>query len=257
MLVHCRSIGLLTGLILLIAVGSTQAGVVAAGSTVEGQTIAEWTGDWWNWLVQEPFATNPAVDPTGEFANLNQSGPVFFVAGSFGGPTDPRTFQVPAGKYLLVPLINYVFWAPEDGADEAAIRSLAASNVDTVVSPYFELDGNALASPESHREASPAGGFILGYAPLLAEIGLSPMDRLAVADGYWVMLEPLSRGSHTLRFGGVQPGQFETNVVANITVVPEPGMTTLLGTLAGSLALFATTRRFLRRKGCTAIDTVR
>lgn len=243
MLVHCRSIGMLTGLILLTTFGSTQAGVVAPGSTVAGQTIAEWTGDWWNWLVQEPFATNPAADPTGEFANLNQSGPVFFVAGSFGGPTEPRSFNVPAGKYLLVPLINYVFWAPEDGADEAEVRALAASNVDTVVSPYFELDGNVLANPESHREATPSGGFTLNFAPLLDEIGLSPMDRLAVADGYWVMLEPLSRGTHTLRFGGIQPGQFETNVVANITAVPEPGTGTILGALAASLALFTTIRR--------------
>ena len=245
---NSRLIGLLAGIVLLVANEVGQAGVISPGSIVKGKSIAEWTGDWWNWLVQEPFATNPGTDPTGEFANLNQSGTVFFVAGSFGGATDPRSFQVPAGKYLLIPMVNYVYWAPEDGPDEAAIRQRASDDVDTVVSPYFELDGNLLANPETYREASPAGGFTLSFAPLLADIGLSNMDRLAVADGYWVMLEPLSKGPHTLRFGGIQPGQFETNVVANIQSVPEPGTLSLLLTCVGVVGLYRSLRK--RGDGC-------
>ncbi len=234
---------LCAGLMLLAGADNAQAGFVAPGSVVEGKTIAEWTGEWWNWLVKEPFETNPAADPTGAFANRNQSGPVFFVAGSFGGPTDERSFTVSAGKYLLVPLVNYVFWAPEDGADEAAIRAVAASNVDSVTNPYFEIDGVSLPNPLDYREASPAGGFTLFDSPLLQQIGLPAMDRLAVADGYWVMLEPLSVGTHTLRFGGAQPGQFENNVVAHITVTPVPEPGSLLITGIGMLALVVSRRQ--------------
>ncbi len=222
---------LVLALILMESV-SAHAGVLAQGSTVEGKTIAEWTGEWWNWLVKEPFETNAQADPTGEHANRNQSGPVFFVAGSFGGPVE-RTFTVPTGKYLLVPMIPYVFWAPEDGADEAAIRALAASNVDAIESPYFELDGVLLADPKSYREASPPGGFTLSDSPLLRQLGLPAMDRLAVADGYWAMLEPLTAGEHTIRFGGMQPGQPDTDGVLHITAVPEPGTFALLGVLGG------------------------
>ncbi len=225
--VSCLIVGLL--------VTPVCAGVVAPGSTVAGKSIGEWTGDWWNWLVQEEFATNPALDTTGALANRNQSGPVFFVAGTFGDNVPyNRSFTVPTDRYILIPMINYVFWAPEDGADEAAIRDIAKANVDSVDSLFFSLDGNPLANPFSYREASPAGGFTLKFAPLLAEIGLSNMDRLAVADGYWVMLEPLSYGTHQLHFGARQPGQFETDVTVEINAVPEP---TTLSVAFGCLTL--------------------
>ncbi len=224
------------------------AGVVAPGSTVAGKSIGEWTGDWWNWLVQEEFATNAALDTTGAFANRNQSGPVFFVAGTFGDNVPyHRSFTVPTDRYILIPMINYVFWAPEDGADEAAIRTIAKTNVDSADSLFFSLDGNSLANPFSYREASPAGGFTLKFAPLLAEIGLSNMDRLAVADGYWVMLEPLSYGTHQLQFGARQPGQFETDVTVEIKAVPEP---TTASIVFGCLALSFGLCRNRRRPGC-------
>jgi PEP-CTERM motif len=226
---------------ILLVSNELKAGIVVPGSTVEGKTIAAWTGDWWNWLVKEGFATNPANDPTGAFANLNQTEPIFFVAGGFGDSTPVvRNFTVPTNKYLLVPIINYVFWVPEDGADEAAVRALSKSNVDSVTNLRFEFDGSLLANPQSHREASPAGGFQLNYGPLLREIGLSNMPRLSVSDGYWVMLEPLTAGNHTMRISAQQPGQFTSNLTLNLTAVPEPSSLLLA---VGGLACFA-----LRRK---------
>ena len=224
-------------LLLLSIAPDAQAGVVLPGSVVQGKSIAEWTSDWWNWAVQEPFATNPIADTTGAFANLNQNSPIFFVAGNFGDSTPyVRKFSVPSNRYLLLPLVNYVFWAPEDGVDENALRTLASDNVNSIDQLSFELDGQQLLNPFSHREASPPGGFTLRFAPLLAEIGLSPMDRLAVSDGYWVMLEPLAAGQHEIRFSARQPGQFETDMTLQITAVPEP-TTCLIFALGGIVCL--------------------
>lgn len=228
-------------ILLLSLLRPSQADIVVPGSIVEGKSIAEWTGEWWNWAVKEPFATNPLADTTGAFANLNQTSPVFFLAGNFGDSTPyVRNFAVPTNRYLLMPIANYVFWAPEDGADEAAIRAVAKSNVDSVNGLFFQLDGVTLANPLPHREASPAGGFTLKFAPLLNEIGLSPMDRLAVADGYWVMIEPLTAGAHQIRVSANQPGQFTTNITLNITAVPEPSSMVIV---AGCLALRVCHRR--------------
>ena len=221
--------------------GFLQAGIVIPGSIVEGKSIAEWSGDWWNWLVKERFETNPATDTTGAFANLNQSGPVFFIAGTFGESTPyVRNFTVPTDKYLLIPIVNYVFWAPEDGATESDIRSLAVSNVNSISALTFEFDGTQLANPFDHREATPSGGFTLNYGPLLNQIGLSDMPRLAVSDGYWVMIEPLSAGDHTFRMSATQPGQFTSDVTLNITAVPEPSTFVLV---VGILAMCALQRR--------------
>ncbi len=221
------------------------AGIVVPGSVVEGKSIAGWTGDWWNWAVKEGFATNPMVDTTGAFANLNQTDPIFFIAGNLGDNAPyVRNFTVPTNKYLLVPIVNYVFWAPEDGADEAAIRQIAKLNVDTINALTFEFDGAPLANPFNHREASPAGGFQLNFGALLGDIGLSDMTRLAVSDGYWVMLEPLSAGNHTIRTSANQPGQFTTDLTLNITAVPEPSTFALV---VGGFAVCALRRVPLAR----------
>jgi hypothetical protein len=77
---------------------------------VDGQTIATWTQDWWTWALQAPYVTNPLLDTTGAYAGINNNEPVYFVAGTasdFGGPANvDRMFDVPAGKPLLIPVLN-------------------------------------------------------------------------------------------------------------------------------------------------------
>jgi len=203
------------------------AGVLPPGSTVGGSTIAEWTADWWNWAVMEPSATNPVVDPTGEFAGINQPGrPVFFVAGTFGGSVT-RTFDVDVGTHLLVPMLNVTAWAPEDGPNEASLRTLANEAMDDVSELHFSLDGVPLANPFDYREESPVFTLSIPPGSVYTECcGLAAGDRdPAVSDGYWVMLEPLSPGPHLLEFGGVVGGDgplagFAVDVTANLNVVP-------------------------------------
>jgi hypothetical protein len=228
--------------LLLLAATEARAAVLAPGSSVAGRTIGEWTGDWWNWATIEGIATNPLFDTTGEFATLNQSGPVFHIAGSFGGTT-VRSFDVPANVHLLIPLANVVLWAPDDGPDEAAIRAGVNAIADTFTSLFFELDGVSLADPFAHREESPA--FTLFDGQLLADLGIPPGDRFpAVSDGYWVMLSPLSPGQHTLRFGGGDGVSFavDTTAIINVQEVPEPSSLTIFAAL-GAIGWFAARRR--------------
>jgi hypothetical protein len=57
---------------------------------------------------------NVFADTTGAKANDNQSGPVFFIAGTTGGAPVSRDFTIPQGKFVLFPLIN---WVTANGAD--------------------------------------------------------------------------------------------------------------------------------------------
>jgi hypothetical protein len=63
-------------------------------------TYAEWTARWWQWLLSIPEDRNPAADQTGENCDEGQSGPVWFLAGTFGGLNE-RVCTIPAGKSLL------------------------------------------------------------------------------------------------------------------------------------------------------------
>src|SRR5262245_65845670 len=60
---------------------------------------------WWKWALETPASENPLTDTTGQFAAVNQSGRVWFLAGNAGGTT-VRTITVPSGKALFFPIVN-------------------------------------------------------------------------------------------------------------------------------------------------------
>ena len=79
---------------------------------------------------------------------------------------------------------------------EIATRD-AASITDGVSSMVLELDGKRFNNLESHRQAT---GECFDFAAR-AGGGVAP----SAANGYYVMLRPLSRGTHTINFGAILP----------------------------------------------------
>src|SRR5437773_9144834 len=55
-------------------------------------------------LYEEPTNTNIATDTSGKYCALDQSGPLWYLAGTAGGAV-VRSCSVPAGKALFFPLI--------------------------------------------------------------------------------------------------------------------------------------------------------
>ena len=139
--------------------------------TVDGQTIAQWTQDWWTWALNLPIkhsgASNPFQDPSGGSASAGQSGPVFFLQSN----TNQDNVYVPSGiHHFLVPLVNFVDTAPEvmpppskgqlGGAD--SIHSTEASNIssfDRSVTHLFATVGG-VAIPEKRTIFSSCGQFL-------------------------------------------------------------------------------------------------
>jgi hypothetical protein len=79
------------------------------------------------------------------------------------------------------------------------------------------LDGQAIAIDKStYRAQSPAFGLLLLDHNLLG-LGAG-VYHPAVADGYYVLLAPLSRGSHVLKFGGVDGSGFVQDVTYHLMV---------------------------------------
>ena len=63
------------------------------------------TARWWQWVISIGQSENPLLDPTGADCAVGQEGPVWFLGGTFGGPAT-RSCTVPAGKALLIPVLN-------------------------------------------------------------------------------------------------------------------------------------------------------
>jgi hypothetical protein len=211
--------------------------VLPPHSVVAGKTAGEWSADWWQWALGFSTPGDPFTDPTGASANLNQSGPVFFLAGTAGGAED-RSFTAPAGKYLLAPLLVGELSQLEIGFDKTAaeVRQAAKDQADLIDELHATFDGAPVSSLFDYREVSPDFTFVAAPGN---PIGVPAGDSgIAVADGYFLMLAPLSPGTHVLNFGGgISSFDFSIDVTDTIASVPEPA--TLVLFIAGVAAMLA------------------
>ncbi|HEX7186453.1 MAG TPA: hypothetical protein VF756_31825 [Thermoanaerobaculia bacterium] len=232
-----QSVVVVIGL-MVVAAASADAGnrVVEPGQEFSGKSYNELAGEWTNWLVVEPIATNPAFDPDGRFCDRNQQGNVWFLASTFGGVVD-RTCEVPEGKAIFLSLGGvFASFAPEFPAADDPCSQMATDlekvrcdvNNDVPVAPgiSFEvtLDGEPVEDLFAFRTQSQPGGFTLRVPDpsFLTDLGLTPGDRSpAVADGYFLFLKPLSPGEHTLNLRVIHPDQSERGV--NYTLIIQGG----------------------------------
>lgn len=163
-----------------------------------GLTYGEWTARWANWTFSMPEENNPAVDDTGENCANNQSGPVWFLAGTFGGAVT-RECTIPADNGILVPIINVVCDSATDPVldTEEELRACSKEDQDLVIEKEITVDGVNIGNLDNYRFQSPL--FNLTF-PENNIAGVAPQTAKAVVEGYWVLLEPLPPGSHEIHF---------------------------------------------------------
>jgi hypothetical protein len=206
-----------------------------------GRTYSDLVGDWWNWAFQGPVETLPLLDETGEFCGLGQQGKFWFLAGNFGGETT-RSCTVPGGKALFFPILNILFWTPDDATtlEEARAGSnaqidpqLGDPEVENVISLSCEIDGVPVPDLFAYRAQTFPGGFdfeipegsfltqVPGCNDGVMAIPCPPGPRpFSVADGYWIGLRPLPEGPHTIHFTAAvgDPAVFSLDVLYELTV---------------------------------------
>jgi hypothetical protein len=190
---------------ILIGVGLVIAGpgdsIVPPDALVNGKTYGYWAGKWWKWAMELPVEGNPTTDTPDFDVTDGQTGDVWNLAAFFG--TGERTCTIPADKYLMVGLLNTEWSSLEDPFPETEEEQaeIAASVADFIVvdSLFFEIDGVPVENLADFRFQSPQFKF---KAPTPWIFGPTGGKGTAVADGYYVMLQPLSPGEHTLHYGG-------------------------------------------------------
>lgn len=179
---------------------------------VLGTSIKDWTENWWTWGLQAQNDTNPLTDPTGDNADVNNDGPVFFVAGTFGGPAE-RSFSVPEDTPLLIPVLNNIALVFDTDMPGEADRLLAQWEP-TVGNLFATIDGVPVNNVESYfvktdyfTPGSPQSGSLLDT--VLDPFNLPATEDLypSRASGWWLMIEGLTPGQHTISYGGT----FEDN----------------------------------------------
>lgn len=183
--------------------------ILPAGSAPNGRTFGDWAAAWWAWALRFPVEQNPMIDSTGAYGSAGQKGPVWFLAGTFDGSVE-RSLTVPPGKRLFFPLFNVFndYSCPDPDNQPAPGQTLeefltegAEAISDLAIELFAEVDGVPIQNLWDYRTCSDLGMFT--KHPSLSALDPCPTSgpQPAVVAGYWLMLAPLTRGQHTLRFG--------------------------------------------------------
>jgi hypothetical protein len=207
-----RAQGLIAAVALTLVVAqqaSAEVQIVPPGNDLAGQSQLFWAQAWWQWALGVPAPNNPQTDTTGEDGGVNNNGPVFFLAGNFGG-VSTRTITVPRGKPVFFSVLSAFYGAINQSGnfDPSPCSSLNLTCALQQVTPLqdnatnmgVQIDGIALDNTEitDHRLTS-TSFFTLALPddnvfgvpdPCCADL------PIWVQDGFWIALDDLSVGTH-------------------------------------------------------------
>lgn len=193
-----------------------------------GRTYGAWSAAFWEWAFSLPVDYHPLMDTAP--ASAGQSGPVWFIGGSFVSASVERYIDVPEGVALFFPIFNAELSTVEAQYlgfpfKEKDIRITIGGWIDAAAVTEAYLDGALLPA---FRAQSPL--FQIGRLPennimQLPNFVGSPVPAgvrgKAVSDGYYIMLAPPKIGAHTLYihaeipdFGMILDITYHMNVVS-------------------------------------------
>jgi hypothetical protein len=176
---------------------------------------------WWQWALEVPVAQSPLLDTTGEFAAVGQSGPVWFLAGTWGGGPATRTFTVPAGKPLFFPIANYfagdALHSPKAGGYPPPpldfVRAMCTAAIDPLGLDALSCEVDGVPVPITAQNRGQSIPFSLRL-PANNIFQTAAVTFPACADeGYYVLLAPLPPGEHTIHFAAEQWGLDVTDYI--------------------------------------------
>lgn len=173
--------------------------VLAPTEPVAGMSQVEWSRAWWQWAGSFERDKSPVGDRTGALCAAGQSGPVWFLAGTYGTQRTVRTCKVPRDKHIFFPLINYVAMPGRAETTCPSVTAQAAILTRDASALVLDIDGTRVPNLAMHRLAT-TQCFDMG-----ARTASGTRVFPSASNGYYAMLRPLRPGRHTINFGGVLP----------------------------------------------------
>ncbi|MCU1238716.1 MAG: hypothetical protein JWP63_6683 [Candidatus Solibacter sp.] len=219
---------------------NTNPGIAPPNSNPLGASYARWGAAWWQWVFSlhanvplNPLRATGAVD-----CSYGQVGQVWFLTGSFIPGTTERSCKVPTGTRLFLPVLNA--WADNTGPASGPTK-LTPEELKALAAFYTEaqdlhasIDGVQVQNLFAYRAAYAPFSYTVPATDNMIQFfggdvpgkGWLPEGSTfvtgAASDGYWLMLEPLPPGSHTIEFGATaKNGGFQIDIIYRITVVPK------------------------------------
>ena len=191
----------------------------------KGLSYSEWQAKWWQAVLAIPAGLDHPFIVGGAFGD--EKGLLFLTGLPAPGPGLTATVEItiPPGTALFFPMINVECSSleppPFHGGTEAEQRACARAFIADPQALFAEIDGRPLLDPEGYYTESPQ--FVI-HVPLDNVLGVpGPATGTSVDVGFYVLVAPLSVGTHTLRFGGqfsAATGGFLVDTTYLVTVTP-------------------------------------
>lgn len=181
----------------------------------------------WQWVFNFPSAGNPILEDGNVDCSAGQSGEVWYLAGSFGSKAE-RTCTIKKGKAVFFPLLNGLYWTPldpaipEDCTDVLSCRTGVSQSIDKITGWSCTVDNvPCVWFAQVVRAQSNARRFNIPPGSVATDFGYAPgVRKISISDGYWVMLDPLPLGEHTIHFTSASAAfpDFALDVTYHLTV---------------------------------------
>lgn len=188
-------------------------GVFPPQSHPYGKSYSQWAAAFWQWSLALPLEGHPFLDspddPYFDFG-AGQSGNVWFWSSPDGPLT--RIVTMPEGTALFLTIRDVETSSLETvnsgfhGDTEAEQRANSKWFADHIVDVFCIIDGVAVRNLQAYRFSTPQFEFTAPTPWIFG--GPEPTDPniggtgTSVGDGYFLMLAPLSKGKHTIHYGG-------------------------------------------------------
>ena len=214
----------------------------AAHSKVLGKSMERWSANWWKWVLSIQVSENPAFSSGSDFTSAGNVDGAFFAANfislttvASNAPPTTRVATITANQPILLPVAVAEFDNPDTppgGYSVKQLRKQAATVESGETQLAVSVDGISIPQKTlfKHREISPVFNYVLPSTDnILQGFGLNVAGPVApaVADGYYVMLKPLSVGQHVIKFSDTHiatslSGAGGSDLIYDITVTAAP-----------------------------------
>ena len=185
------------------AAGISSVNIFPPESKPYGLSYEQHIKDFWKWIISIPQDKNPWGDQTGENCAIGQLEPnsstLFYLSGNGGGKSE-RTCTLSAGKSLFIPV------SPMEISDKEApnrsieeLHKIAKKDQDGVTSLYLKINDKEFTRQDLSKYRIPTEEFEVTF-PKNAIFGATEGISKAVADGYYVITQPLEKGNYTILY---------------------------------------------------------
>ena len=176
-------------------------GVIPPNAKYRGLSYGEWGAKWWQaaFAIPDGNGDHPII-VGGAFGGDKR---VIFLAGVVSVPVEIHV-TVPPGTALFFPVVNtecsVIEGDPFHGDNEEELRACANGFIDATFGLFAEIDGKPIQNLDAYRVESPL--FEFGPLPEGNIFGAPEgTTSLSVDAGVYLLVPPLSPGTHEIRFG--------------------------------------------------------